>query len=222
MFARYARAEVKTVIGITTLSGAAIIFASLWQGWLWGLLLLVGPVGLGVVGLQFFRDPERQIPDGDRKLLAPADGLVMEIEDGVEHPYLGRAKRLGIFMSLFNVHVNRIPIDGEVDHIARRNGLFLKANRPEAAGENTAVEMGLSTRWGRVLVRQVAGIVARRIVCDVHKGQKVIRGERFGMIKYGSRLEVWVEEKVPFKWCVEPGEKTVAGETVIGEFLDEA
>jgi len=222
VFTRYAKAEVKSVLGITLLSSAAIVFSSVWQNWLWGLLLLVPPVGLGILGLQFFRDPERDPPDGENRLLAPADGVVMDIENDAEHPFIGEAQRLGIFMSLFNVHVNRVPVSGEVVHKAQRDGAFLKANSPEASSKNACVEVGLKTEWGRVLIRQVAGVVARRIVCDVEKGQKLKRGERFGMIKYGSRLEVWVEKKAPVRWCVKVGDRTVAGETVIGEFLDEA
>ena len=222
MFTRYAKNEVKTVFAVTLFSSAAIVFSSLWQGWLWGLLFLVGPLGLGVLGLQFFRDPDRVTPEGENRLVAPADGVVMDIEEDLNHPFVGRSRRLGIFMSLFNVHVNRVPVDGEVVHLANHDGEFLRANHPEAANRNTSYEMGLKTRWGRVLVRQVAGIVARRIVCAAEKGDKLKRGERFGMIKYGSRLEVWVEKEAPFRWCVEVGQRTRAGETVIGEFLDEA
>jgi len=222
VFTHYAKAEVKTVVAVTVLSAAAIVFACLWQNWLWGLLLLVGPVGLGILGLQFFRDPDRQVPDGENRVVSPADGVVMDVKDGLEHPFVGRARRLGIFMSLFNVHVNRVPVGGEVAHTLYRPGAFLRANLEEASERNESYEVGLKTRWGKVLVRQVAGIVARRIVCEAKKGQNLKRGERYGMVKYGSRLEVWVEEGARFRWCVKVGDRTRAGETVIGEFLDEA
>ncbi|RKY17201.1 MAG: phosphatidylserine decarboxylase family protein [Planctomycetota bacterium] len=222
MFTRYAKAEVKTVVAVTVLSAAAILFACLWQNWLWGLVLLVGPVGLGILGLQFFRDPDRQVPDGENRVVSPADGVVMDVKEGLEHPFVGRARRLGIFMSLFNVHVNRVPVGGEVAHTLYRPGEFLRANLEEASERNESYEVGLRTRWGKVLVRQVAGIVARRIVCEAKKGQNLKRGERYGMVKYGSRLEVWVEEGARFRWCVKVGDRTRAGETVIGEFLDEA
>jgi len=222
VFTHYAKAEVKTVVAVTVLSAAAIVFACLWQNWLWGLMLLVGPVGLGILGLQFFRDPDRQVPDGENRVVSPADGVVMDVKDGLEHPFVGRARRLGIFMSLFNVHVNRVPVGGEVAHTLYRPGEFLRANLEEASERNESYEVGLKTRWGKVLVRQVAGIVARRIVCEAKKGQNLKRGERYGMVKYGSRLEVWVEERARFRWCVKVGDRTRAGETVIGEFLDEA
>jgi len=224
-FAKWGRREIKIVTAVTCTSAASIGFCALFYGLrsgFWWVAFFWAPVLLlGVVGLRFFRDPERRAPEGERLVVAPADGRVVEVDEPVEDEFVGKARRMAIFMSLFNVHVNRAPVSGEVAHMRARAGAYHNAASRAAAVENAAHDLGLKTRWGPVLVRQVAGVVARHIICDTQIGQHLRRGERFGMIKYGSRLEVWVPEGAKFRWRVRVGDRTKAGETVIGEFLDE-
>ncbi len=208
------------VVGVLLASGAAVAFAGVWFAW-WPAALLWLPVGLlGAAALRFFRDPERRAPEGDALLLSPADGVVVELNDDAEHPFVGPARKVGIFMSLFDVHVNRAPTSGEVAHLRHTDGRHRNAADPRAAEENEAQEIGLKTAHGPVLVRQIAGVVARRIVCPLKTGQRLEAGERFGMVKYGSRLEVWVPKDSPLRWRVTDGSRTKAGETIIGTFDD--
>ena len=178
-------------------------------------------VGLGFV-LFFFRDPERRVPSAPDVLVSPADGKVVEIGEVDEREFLGqRAHRVGIFMSPLNVHVNRAPCDGEVEAVAHRPGRFLAAYKESASRENERTSLVLRGAAGgrtRVLVRQIAGVVARRIVCDAAVGERLERGQRFGMVKFGSRAEVYVPADVGFAWSVRVGQRLRGGETVLGEF----
>jgi phosphatidylserine decarboxylase len=178
-------------------------------------------VGLGFV-LFFFRDPERRVPSVPDVLVSPADGKVVEIGEVDEREFLGqRAHRVGIFMSPLNVHVNRAPCDGEVEAVAHRPGRFLKAYKESASSENERTSLVLRNAAGgraRIVVRQIAGVLARRIVCDVAVGDRVERGQRFGMVKFGSRAEVYVPADSGFEWSVRVGQRVRGGETVLGVF----
>jgi phosphatidylserine decarboxylase len=186
------------------------------------LWILRWPLGAGVISLlalfvlYFFRDPERSIPPGEKAVLSPADGTVIQVQPCREQAILqGPAIKISVFMSLFNVHVNRNPLSGRVVEMAYSPGRFLPANldRASAANEQNAllVETGAGTR---ILVVQVAGVIARRIVCWVRKGDSVERGRRFGLIRFGSRLDIYLPETARVQ--IQPGEKTRAGQTILG------
>lgn len=167
----------------------------------------------------FFRDPERVPPNGEEKLLAPADGTVVEISNVYEDNFLKcKATKVGIFMSIFDVHVNRAPCSGEVKFVEHRNGKFLDARDPDCSDKNEHNLLGLAGLNGRLLIKQIAGRIARRIVCECSVGQNLNRGERFGMIKFGSRLEVFIPESANIELNVVKGQKVTAGVTVLGIF----
>ncbi len=151
--------------------------------------------------------------------LAPADGKVMLIEHEASEPlYIGgKAQKVSIFLSLFDVHVNRIPADGVVEHVDYAPGAYLPAWRPEASEQNERSEIGVRHPSGaRVLFRQIAGSVARRITYHVKKGDRVEAGQRFGIIKFGSRMDVFVPQDVMLDVSV--GDRVRAGETILGHF----
>jgi phosphatidylserine decarboxylase len=164
----------------------------------------------------FFRDPERIIPQGEGLFVSPADGKVILIKDVHEKEYLKTdAKEVSIFMSPLNVHVNRAPYDGVVSLVNHSPGTYKAAYREDASMNNENIAMVIDTHAGRILVRQVAGFVARRAVCKVKTGDSLKRGERYGMIKFGSRLDVYMPINTEIK--VTLGEMVKAGETIIGE-----
>lgn len=162
----------------------------------------------------FFRDPERIIPRGEGIFVSPADGKVIQIKDTFEQDYLkAPSKEVSIFMSLFDVHVNRVPEDGMVSVIKHSPGKFMVAHKDDASAKNENIVMILEGGYGRILVRQVAGFLARRIVCKVKVGDTLRRGERFGMIKFGSRLDVYLPQDSTVR--VTLGQKVKAGETTL-------
>ncbi len=169
--------------------------------------------------LYFFRDPERLILKDERELLAPADGKVVEIAMVEEREFLHKeATKISIFMSLFDVHVNRMPCSGRVEYLRHLNGRFLDARRKEASLENECNFIGLVMDGGRrILMKQVAGIIARRIVCPLSTGDYLEQGARFGMIKFGSRVEVFIPKDIPCRVLVKEGQKVRAGLTVLAE-----
>ncbi|MCX7703002.1 MAG: phosphatidylserine decarboxylase [Planctomycetota bacterium] len=217
MFTRYGAREVKFVVIISCSSLSAIVFSALYQKCFYGLLPAGLVLLLAYVGLRFFRDPERIPPEGEEKMVSPADGKVVEVCES-ENRFIGKGTKIAVFMSLFNVHVNRSPMNGEVVKVEHKEGEFLNAGSADSSQRNESSEMVLKTDFGEIVVKQVAGVVARKIVCGVQPGKKLQRGERFGMIKYGSRLEVYVPIGAKFKTKVKVGERVRAGESIIGEF----
>ena len=183
--------------------------------WLWSPLALVPLVAWGLV-VWFFRNPRRSVPTGAGVVVSPADGLITTVEE-IEDEFVGRAYLVGIFLSIFNVHINRSPIDADVVGVRYRPGKMLNALRPESARENERLELLLIERGGRGMrmrVAQITGAIARRIVCCTGVGRSLERGENFGMIKIGSRTEL----VLPFdgvRIAVGVGQKVKAGETVI-------
>lgn len=173
-------------------------------------------VVLAAFVFSFFRDPERKPPPGADAALAPADGTVTDIEE-VEEPHFlgGRALRIGIFLSVFDVHVNRAPLDGRVKGVRYSPGRFLDARDPLCKSENESNLVGLEGARGPFAVRQVAGLIARRIVCPVKEGDPVARGQRMGMIKFGSRTELLVPAGARVKVETAVGRKVRGGETVL-------
>jgi phosphatidylserine decarboxylase len=170
--------------------------------------------------LSFFRDPERSTAGGPQAAVAPADGKVTDIEV-VEEPHFvgGRALRIGIFLSVFNVHVNRAPLDGRVQGVRYAPGAFHDARDPECVEQNEANLIGFSGDRGPFAVRQVAGLIARRIVCPLAEGDEVRRGDRMGMIKFGSRTELLLPADAPVDIDVKVGQTVKGGETVLLRFL---
>lgn len=216
-----AREGYPLILGAATAALLLIATALLFGGWTWGLGL-VGLVALGFT-IWFFRDPLRTPPpDVEGLLLAPADGKVVEIVEEEEPLYIqGPARRLSIFLSPLNVHVNRSPISGTVEFERYVPGEYLVAWHPKASEKNERSEIGARHANGTpVLFKQIAGAVARRIVYHVTVGDDVRAGDRFGIVKFGSRMDVIVPPHIHFD--VEVGQRTVAGETVIGRLTSPA
>ena len=164
--------------------------------------------------LNFFRDPERITPADKNVLISPADGKVLLIKKVEPNRYLeGTCSQVSIFMSPLNVHVNRIPIDGKVEYFKYVEGEFLTAFNDKADEKNERTEIGILSKHGKVLFTQVAGFVARRIICDLKVGDTVKAGERFGMIKFGSRVDIIIPEN--HEILVKEGQNVSAGETII-------
>ncbi|MBI4823242.1 MAG: phosphatidylserine decarboxylase family protein [Nitrospirae bacterium] len=162
----------------------------------------------------FFRDPERT-PSSNEGFLCPADGRVIVVKNTYEETFIkGNALLISIFMSPFNVHVNRSPCNAEVLDVRHTKGKFFSAYKEEASLKNENTAMLLKCEGKKVLVRQVAGFLARRTVCRAKVGDKLKRGERFGIIKFGSRLDVFLPEGT--EPAIKVGDKVKAGETVIG------
>lgn len=196
---------------------AAFAVVALLLMWVWEPLGWVG-VGLTVWCYYFFRDPKRAVPLNAGLMVSPADGVVSLIERAVPPPELGMAPealmRVSVFMSVFNCHVNRAPIAGKVAEIAYRPGKFLNAAMDKASIDNERNSLRIDMADGRsIAVVQIAGLVARRIVCFASKGQELRTGERFGLIRFGSRLDIYLPDGVEPQVAL--GQNCVAGETVI-------
>jgi len=184
-------------------------------GWWVGFPALWAPVALWVPW--FFRNPTRPGPRGGALILAPADGRVVAITEVDEPDFMrGRARKISIFMNVFNVHVNRHPVDGVVAYRHYRAGKFLNATLDKASTDNEQSSLGVDTPKGRLLVRQIAGLVARRIVTDPSEGDEVQQGQRLGVIRFGSRLDTFIP--VDARVTVNLGDKTQAGVTAIAEW----
>ncbi|WP_299890904.1 phosphatidylserine decarboxylase [uncultured Ruegeria sp.] len=190
------------------------------------LLFLISSI-LGWIGVgatiwcyYFFRDPKRATPTPEGLIVSPADGVVSLIEKAVPPPELGMPEdeltRISVFMSVFNCHVNRAPIAGEITQIAYRPGKFFNASLDKASADNERNSLCIEMDDGRqIAVVQIAGLVARRIVCFVAKGDKIATGERFGLIRFGSRLDVYLPDGV--HPMVSLGQTMIAGETVLAD-----
>lgn len=206
-------------VGTVVCLGAAAACAAFAEGrpWLWAPATLA--VAVWILLVNFFRDPERPTPQGRLLIVSPADGVVKDVTDVVETEFLGGpASRIGIFLSPLDVHVNRMPMDCRVARVDVRRGKMLPAFDPKAIEENESAAVGIEVLDGRarMIVRQVTGAVARRIVCPVAPGDRLRAGERYGMIKFGSRTEVWVPAALRVRWAVAVGDRVVAGRTVLG------
>lgn len=184
--------------------------------WIWSPLGWIGAI-LTVWCAYFFRDPVRTVPVGEGLVVSPADGRVSMIVDAVPPPELGLSDRpmtrISIFMNVFNCHVNRVPVSGTIDVIAYRPGLFLNAELDKASEDNERNAIIVNTGKERFGVVQIAGLVARRIVSFVEEGERLSVGERFGLIRFGSRVDVYLPEG--YQPLVGVGQIMVAGETVI-------
>ena len=194
---------------VVAISGSwAIVPASL-------LTLLTGFV------FYFFRDPEREIPSSEGVVISPGDGKIIDIREVDEPSFVGGlCRRITIFLSIFNVHVQRAPVSGEVAHREYRPGEFAVAWHPKASEKNEQSSLGLNVRGHRVLVRQIAGLIARRIVTYPERGDHVERGERIGLIRFGSRVDLFI----PLHWNLDcaVGDKVAGGSTVLARIEDPA
>lgn len=174
------------------------------------------PLVLTAFIVYFFRDPERTTPYGDNLYISPADGRIIQIQPVAEEKHLkSRAIEISIFMSPLNVHVNRAPCSGVVEAVVHTPGSFISAFKPEASIVNENIAMQLRGNESSILVRQVAGAVARRVVCRVRPGDTLSQGERYGIIKFSSRLDVFLPPDTEI--TVKIGDSVKAGETVIGQ-----
>lgn len=201
-------------IGLALTAALAVVWRA-WPGWSLVLPCVAALLTIGVV--VFFRDPERRGPRGDPLVIAPADGRVISVAEVEEPMYLhDRATRVSIFMNVVNVHVNRFPVSGEVDIVHYHPGEFLTASLDKASLVNEQASVGIRGPRGPLLVRQIAGLIARRIVTDVAPGDPAVQGERFGMIRFGSRVDLFFAPAARVRVTV--GAHVRAGETIIAEY----
>lgn len=185
------------------------------NGWIKYPLIILG-VGFFLFTLNFFRDPDRTPPSRDDVIISPADGTVIIIKDIFEEEFVKDiTTQLSIFMSPLNVHVNRIPISGTIGMRKYIEGDYLVASYEKADKRNERTEIGIDSKHGKMMFTQVAGFVARRIVCPLKEGESVKMGNRFGMIKFGSRSDVFAPKK--WKLKVKVGDQVTAGETILFE-----
>ncbi|MER2513019.1 MAG: phosphatidylserine decarboxylase [Nitrosomonas ureae] len=185
-------------------------------GWLWSIPFWV----IACFVLQFFRDPPREVPSNRNAILAPADGRIVAVEK-TQDPYLEReAVKISVFMNVFNVHSNRSPIDGEIRDKWYFPGKFVNADLPKASLENERNALWIKADNGAdVTCVQVAGLIAKRIICQVSPGDHMTRGQRFGFIRFGSRVDVYLPLNT--KINVNIGDKVSATLTILAEFREE-
>lgn len=202
------------------LEGYPFIFLS---GFATLILALLGLLPLALLGLlltgfvtYFFRDPTRVLPEDPNAVVCPADGKVIIVSEVDDSRFLQtRVQKISIFMNVFNVHVNRIPLSGTVEHVALSPGKFYSADKDKAVLHNEFCALTLATPGGdRYTVVQIAGLIARRIVCRAERGDRVTAGQRFGLIRFGSRVDLYLP--LTTRVAVKVGETVRAGETVLG------
>lgn len=183
--------------------------------WMFAMSVLMSVLTMFVIF--FFRDPVRNVPDGIDIVVSPADGKVLSIEKLDNHPFTGEGTvKISIFLSVFDVHINRIPVGGKVDFIRYHPGKFFVAFEDKASDENEQNEIGLVRSNGqKIVVTQIAGMIARRIVCRLKPNQEVATGERFGMIRFGSRTELFLPSGCEV--MVEAGDHVTGGLTVLAK-----
>ncbi|MEL7834430.1 phosphatidylserine decarboxylase family protein [Fodinibius sp. Rm-B-1B1-1] len=213
MFARDGYATIfVTIIFALIVSGLTKYFV----GPHWSSYVLYGAMVLLVAFiLYFFRDPDREITKGDNYILSPADGKVVQIKEVEEERYInGPATQISIFLSPLNVHVNRIPISGTLEYLEYEPGIFLAAYDHRASELNERADFGVKhPSETKIFFRQITGLLARRIVYHIEKGDQLEAGKRFGMMKFGSRMDILVPPEVEIN--VSEGEKAVAGKTIL-------
>ena len=215
----FAREGLIFIVLSILLAAAALFSAIAWRSWpLWLLAFVLLIVALWVA--YFFRDPERVGERGGGLVIAPADGRIVMITEVDEPAFLhGRALRISIFMNVFNVHVNRYPVSGTVRFVHYNPGKFLNAATDKSSLENEQMSVGIEDGSLRVLVRQIAGLVARRIVTYSREGDQVEQGERMGIIRFGSRVDVFLPPSATATVAV--GETTLAGASVIARLASQ-
>ncbi len=180
-------------------------------GWNWAGGILVF---LAAFVLYFFRDPERVVPSDPAVVVSPADGRVMEVVDQAMGSRLGR--RVSIFLAIWDVHVNRAPLAGRICKLEYRPGRFLAAMRSRASAENEQNVIHLSTERGEIVLKQIAGWIARRVLCWKAEGETVALGERVGMIRFGSRVDIWLPLEAEI--IVRPGQHVAGGSSILARW----
>lgn len=204
------------LVAVIAVTGVALCIGTGEPHWL--LTILFALVVISSV-LYFFRDPDRDIPEGQGIFVSPADGRIVEIADrcrftGFESTY----RAVSIFLSLWDVHVNRIPVSGTVGSVTHHQGPYHPAfSRTSPANAQNCIQ--IQSEYGICIVKQIAGFVARRVICTVQEGERVIIGQKFGRIIFGSRVELYLPEHVDIK--VRVGQRVMAGQTIIAEACDE-
>jgi phosphatidylserine decarboxylase len=200
--------EARWILTFLALLAMVLGFFSAWALWFFLLLLLCT--------LAFFRDPEREVPSDPNFIVAPADGTVMDIIELEETEVLkGKTRRVGIFLSIFDVHTNRAPIDGRVVYRQRRLGLFLDARRADCSEKNESMTWAFENPRVTIVVRQITGAIARRIVAWANVGDELKKGDRFGMIRFGSRTELYLPLSATV--LVKEGDHVAGGSTPIAQ-----
>jgi phosphatidylserine decarboxylase len=195
-------------------AAAGITLIAWWLGWI--PMAVVGAM-LTLFVSWFFRNPLRRVPQGPGLVVAPGDGVVLAVEEEFEPRYLkDRAVRISIFLNVFDVHINRMPCEGIVENVQYQPGLFLVASKPHATVKNEQNAVMIKTVEGaKVLCVQVAGLIARRIVCWVNPKDRAVRGERYGLIRFGSRMDTYLPVGTAIRIAV--GNRVTGGETILGE-----
>lgn len=203
--------------GVPFVAGGLV--ATFLLGWIWGPLAAVGAL-VTLWMAYFFRDPDRTVPTRDGLVISPADGMVQLIVDAVPPPELEMGDRprprISVFLNVFDVHVNRVPMGGVVARARYKAGRFHNAALDKASDENERMSIRVTMPDGRDIgFVQIAGLVARRILCDLREGQTVRTGERYGLIRFGSRCDIYLPEGVSPLVCV--GQRAIGGETVLAD-----
>ncbi len=213
-FARWGLAELQIMAYPLAAITAALVI------WWWYLAIV--PAVVLVLVVWFFRDPPRRVPQEPEAVVSPADGTIAEVTRLEQDPFIGGpAVKIGIFLSIFNVHINRAPRAGRVIRLVYEPGLFLNALNPDSRMLNENMWIGLeedAPPFRRFVVRQIAGLFARRIVCDLRPGESIERGHKFGMIKLGSRTELIVPADEGLEVLVAVGQKVSAGSSVLARY----
>jgi phosphatidylserine decarboxylase len=198
------------------LTGAVLTIAAFLAGWK-AIGVVLGIVTLAVTG--FFRDPDRRIPSDENLIVAPADGRVVSVAKVEGDRMFGGAKtRVSIFLSPLDVHINRTPVTGKIEEVRYQKGKFLAAYKEEASERNEQNALKVVDTQGRILgVVQIAGVLARRIVCRIKQGDALARGDRFGLIMFGSRTDTYLPAGCKVE--VIEGQRVKGGETILGRFV---
>ncbi|GBD88577.1 phosphatidylserine decarboxylase [bacterium BMS3Abin03] len=215
MFTKYGY----TTIGVTAILSFLLIVMSLFiNNSVVRIVIIAVSILLISFTLYFFRDPNRTPPTRNDVIVSPADGKILFVKEVIDNKFIGgKANQVSIFMSPLNVHVNRIPIDGRIDYLRYFEGRYIAAFEDKASELNERVEIGITTSSGKILFTQVAGFIARRIVNELKNGEDVKMGERFGMIKFGSRVDVIAPEN--WKPVVKKNDNVSAGESILFELV---
>ncbi len=211
---RFAREGYPFMLGTVLCAALSWVVVRVLGPRLWTILPASLLTLLAAFVFYFFRDPEREIPSGHGVVISPGDGKIIDIREVNEPSFVeGACRRITIFLSVFNVHVQRAPVSGEVAHREDRPGEYAVAWHPKASEKNEQSSLGLNARGHRVLVRQIAGLIARRIVTYPERGEHVERGERIGLIRFGSRVDLFI----PLDWSLDcaVGDKVAGGSTVL-------
>lgn len=213
MFAREGFSTIVVVFLFSIAVAIAVSFGPAWLGYIFypALLILCGLI------LYFFRDPKRSSPDDDNLVLSPADGRVVLIQKVEESEYMkGPATQISIFLSPLDVHVNRVPVSGDLEYVKYYPGKYLMAWEDHASEMNERAHFGVKHASGvKILFKQITGFMARRIVYHLTAGEQVKNGQRFGIMKFGSRMDVLLPENIKIR--VKKGDRTVAGESILAE-----